>query len=413
MKRLTTTSAILLLFAALPARAAAGPSERVAIGQFQGPQAGRIQGAVETGLMTRYYVVPDHNVAAEARRQGVFLRDDDDFGTVGRALDVRAFVSADVQKRAGWRVRLTVRRGDTGTAIGRFVLADRRLDRLESQLATRASGRIGQLLARATTDEPAPDATVESAPAPAEPEEAEAAPLPAPAALELNAGARIFSRSFDYTQNLSGLPAYDLARAVSSIFEVSLRPGQWLSVPAQVRPLRLTGALEYGLGIRSHVAGSDARRPTRALGYLVGLGYEWSWPGLIVAPQLAYARHTFETGADAAAASPDVRYRLLSAGGDGRWTPAAGVALLARAAFLRALSIEGLTAPERFPHATAQGLEAEASVAFVFLPALELRASVGVRRLAFAMHSEPGDRWVAGGAVDQTSWGGLSLAYRR
>jgi hypothetical protein len=89
------------------------------------------------------------------------------------------------------------------------------------------------------------------------------------------------------------------------------------------------------------------------------------------------------------------------------------VALLARAAFLRALSIHGLTAPERFPHATAQGLEAEASVAFVFLPALELRASLGLRRLAFAMHSVPGDRWVAGGAVDQTTWGGLSLAYRR
>jgi hypothetical protein len=52
-------------------------------------------------------------------------------------------------------------------------------------------------------------------------------------------------------------------------------------------------------------------------------------------------------------------------------------------------------------------------VAFVFMPAVELRASLGMRRLAFAMHSQPGDRWVAGGAVDQTTWGGLSVAYRR
>jgi hypothetical protein len=412
MKLQTIIGGVLLL--AVPAQAAAGQSDRVAIGAFQGPQADRIQGAVETGLMTRYYVVPDFNVAAEARRQGVLLRDDDDFGTVGRALDVQAFVSAEVQKRAGWRVQLTVRRGDTGTAIGRLVLAKRPLDRLESQLATGASARVRSLLAKAAragdpgaqATQPAPVEEVASAPEP----EAEA---PGPALIELSAGARIFSRSFSYAQNLSDLPAYDLGRAVASSFELIVRPGQLLSMPEGLRPLRLAGAFEYGLGIQSHVAGSEASRSTRVVGYLAGLGYELGRPGLVVAPQLAYASHTFSTGAEASSAAPDVRYGLLSAGADGRWAPAPGFALLAHAAYLKALSIAGLTAPERFPHATAQGLELETSVAFVFLPSVELRASLGLRRMAFSMHSQPGDRWVAGGAVDQTTWGGLSVAYRR
>jgi hypothetical protein len=149
------------------------------------------------------------------------------------------------------------------------------------------------------------------------------------------------------------------------------------------------------------------------LGYQAGLGYELGRPGLTVVPQLAYADHTFDTNAEPAAAAPDVRYQMLSLGADGRWAPAAGFALLARTHYLRALSIGGLTAPDRFPHATAQGLELEGSVAFVFQPAIELRASLGLRRLAFAMHSVPGDRWVAGGAVDQTTWGALSVTYRR
>jgi hypothetical protein len=415
MTRTTILSGIFLLL--VPAGALAGPAERVAISSFQGPQADRIQGAVETGLMTRYYLVPDFNVAAEARRQGVLLRDDDDFGTVGRALDVRAFVSADVQKRDGWRVQLTVRRGDTGMAVGRLVVANRRLDRLESQLATSASGRVRSLLARASRGGEggavAPAAVAETAGA-AEAQVEEAAPAASEEGLfDLTAGARLFSRSFSYAQNLSALPSYEVSRAVATVFELAVRPGKVMPLPERLRPLRLSGALEYGLGIRSHVAGTEARRNTRVLGYLAGLGYELGRPDLRVVPQVAYAAQTFRTDADPAAAAPDVAYRMLSAGLDARWSFAPGVAVLGKAFYLRPLRIEGLTAPGRFPHATAQGAELEASVAFVFVPSVELRASLGLRRMAFAMHSVPGDKWVAGGAVDQTTWGGLSLAYRR
>jgi hypothetical protein len=415
MRRTIICGALLLAGAALPARAVA--SDRVAIGSFQGPQANRIQGAVETGLMTRYYVVPDFSVAAEARRQGISLREDGDFGTVGRALDVRAFVSADVQKRAGWRVQLTIRRGDTGTAVGHFVLANRRLDKLESQLATGASGRVRSLLARASREVGAAPAAVEppsEAQVSASASEEEAPEAPAgEEALALAAGGRMFSRSFSYSQNLSELPAYRLSQAFATELSLALRPGLLVALPPALRPLRLSGAFEYGLGIQSHVSGTEASQRTRMMGWQAGIGYQMGGPALNLTPQLVYAVHAFSTGAEPTAAAPDVRYRLMGAGADGRWSPARGLAVLVRAAYLRALSLGALAAAERFPHATADGVEVEGAVAFVFSPAVELRASAGLRRMGFAMHSEPGDHWVAGGAIDQTSWIGLSAAYRR
>jgi hypothetical protein len=417
--RSQTIFAMLLLFPSLATSRAEGASsppplagtesaDRVGIGSFQGPQAGRIQGALETGLLARYYVVPDFKVLAEAKRQGVELRDDRGFRLVGRALAVRAFVSADVRRRAGWQVALMVRRGDTGAPIGRILLADRRLDRLESVLATRASDRLGSLLARAPDQASPPEVDPPIAAAAAAPPESAA---PAQPIWELAAGARMFSRSFSYAQNLSGLPGYQLGRAFATTLQAAVRPGALLA--PRWRPWVVSGGLEYGLAIETRSDGTEGRTSTRATGYHAALGYTLGEAALVVTPQLAYGVQTFTTGADPAAAAPDVRYRMLGLGVDGRWMPARALALVGRAAYLHALSLGRLADTARFPHATASGLELEATAAFVLLPTLELRASLGLRRLGLAMNSVPGDRWVAGGAVDQSSWAGLSLAWRR
>jgi hypothetical protein len=71
-----------------------------------------------------------------------------------------------------------------------------------------------------------------------------------------------------------------------------------------------------------------------------------------------------------------------------------------------------LTEPGRFTHATVRGLEAEAGLGWALIDVLELRVSGGVRRFGFDMNSQPGDAWVAGGAIDQSFWGGLGLVYR-
>ena len=401
---------------ATPAWARRAP-ERLAVSEFRGPQASRLQGAVESGLMARYYVVPDFTVERAARQEGVSLDGDRDFERVGRSLDLAGFVSARVERRGAWQVRMLVRRGDTGAPAGTVVLADRRLDRLEAQLAQHALGRVQRLLARAAPepDLRAPEApraslVPPSLPEPPEPVVAAQAAPPvrgSPRLLaELALDGRVFSRSFSYHQNLSGLPEYRLPRSFAAALELAMYPGALWS--RALAPLGLVGAVELAPAVKSQAAGSEGAAATTVHGYRAGVKYRLAWPAAAVSPQLAYGEQLFRTGAPRA---PDVRYRLLWAGVDWRWQPGP-LAVSGTVAYLHALSIGGLGEATAFPHLTAQGLHAEVAASLALSPTTEVRLAMGLRQLGLAMHARPGDRWVAGGAVDQVSWLGLGMAYR-
>lgn len=412
----TLSSFVATLAASSPAAAAVQP--RVAIEGFRGPQAERIQGAVETGLLGRYYVVPDFSVEEAARASGVGLVVDDEFARVGKALDVRAFVSAQIEKKrqAGWQVRLMVRRGDTGAPVGRILVAGRRLDRLERELSHRTSRRLEALLARA----PAPGSLEPPAMADAElaadvdkdPEEAPAKSIAGARLLEVNLDGRVFSRSFSYGENLSDLPEYAINRAMASALEVALHPGLLLAPGSEGwAAVGITAGLEYGLGVGSRAADAEESQASDVHGYSVGLQYRTQAAGFELTPQVGYALRTFTTGADGATA-PDVSYTLVSAGGSARKHLGGRVAAQVRGGYLHVLSAGPLTDEGRFFRATVSGVEGEATLAYALMPDIEVRASVGIRRMGFDMHSKPGDAWVAGGAIDQTTWGGLGLSYR-
>ena len=143
----------------------------------------------------------------------------------------------------------------------------------------------------------------------------------------------------------------------------------------------------------------------------MALRYRLAGRGYALAPELGYALASFVTG-DPTGDAPDVKYDLVRAGFDGRWSPLSRVALLARASYLHVLSAGPLTAPGRFARAQARGMEAEAGLAFDLLATMELHALVGLRRFGIDMLARPGDRLVAGGAADQTTWLGMGITYR-
>ena len=405
---------------ALPASAFANATtsdgvQRVAIEGFRGPQAQRIQGAVETGLVGKYYVVPDFSVEEVARRKGVGLVLDDEFAEVGKALDVRAFVSAQIQKRDGWQVRLLVRRGDTGAPVGKILIADRRLDRLERQLAQKTTRRIEALLARApaaAVEPPPVDGEVRAAADDGDELDAAAKRGSAPV-FEVSADGRVFSRSFNYAQNLSGLPEYKLSGAYSGALQVAFHPGMLLDGGARnaLAAIGITAALEYGLGVSSRSASSDQRLSSDVHGYAVGMQYRWLMGPHHVAGQVGYSSRAFTTGEEAATA-PDVRYGVVSLGTAARAELPRHFGLLARVAYLHALSAGPLTGEGRFARATVRGMELEGALAYALVPEVEVRILGGLRRMGWDMNAVPGDVWVAGGAVDQTMWGGVGLAYR-
>jgi hypothetical protein len=418
MNRIVVGSLTLLVagLAGIDGAAAAAVPPRVAIEGFRGPQADRIQGAVETGLLGRYYVVPDFSVEEAARASGVGLVIDDEFAQVAKALDVRAFVSAQIAKhrKAGWQVRLLVRRGDTGAPVGRILVAGRRLDRLERELSQRTSRRLEALFARAPASgaiEPPPttEAELQASDVDRDPEEAPSGRARGPQLFEVSVDGRVFSRTFSYAQNLSGLPEYGINRAMATALGVVLHPALSLA-PAYAR-IGITAGLEYGVGVGTRSSDSDERRNGDVHGYSVGLRYLLDSGAFELAPELGYGLRAFTTG-DADTTAPDVRYSLVSGGATARAELGDRLGAMVRASYLHVLSAGPLTEGNRFSRATVSGVELEASIGFALMTGLEARASVGLRRFGFDMGSRPGDAWVAGGAVDQTTWAGIGLAYR-
>jgi hypothetical protein len=365
--------------------------------------------------------VPDFSIEQMARRRGVAMNSPDGMAQVGRALQVRAFLSAEVQKKRNWHVAVVVRSGDTGAPLGRFVVADRRLDHLESTLASRTSRRVRALLARASTQgalDLGTDGDVGAAAGVAPPAlaasaddaEDEAAAEHPGDVLELTLETRVFNRSFAYNQNLSGLADYRLEGALAASLGTRFHPLALVS--PGLAPLGIAAGLEYGLGVGSRVAGSEQRISTDVHGYSIGLEYRFRLgdKGTTLTPTVGYALSTFNAGQSVGATNVD--YRIVKPGLDARWAITNRLAVLWHADYLHVLSSGSLGAADRFPRATVRGLETAGSFALGVVEGLEIAASVGVRRFGVATNVVPGDKAIAGGAVDQTTWLGLGAIYR-
>jgi hypothetical protein len=403
--------------------AARASTDRVAIARFRGVHAQRVQGVLENSLLKRFYVVPDFTVEETARRQGVGLVGDSDFAQVGKALKVRGFVSALVRKGRDWQVQLQVRRGDTGQLVGRFLVSDRRLERLESTLASRAPRRLaalfselgeerGPLVKAVAVEAPAVPEVIESEEAP--PPRREAAADEAPVrqvgeVLTLRAAGRVFNRTFTYSQNLSQLPDYHVGGAFIGVVEGTLHP---FNASTGLSALGVAASLEYGIGVSAGYAGSQDRVDSKIHGYSVAARWRILGEEFTLAPELGYAAHTFVTGAPGDVA-PDVNYGLVTAGADARWSPNKRISFLGRADYLHVLSAGPLLTADRFAHATVRGVSAELGLAVSVAPLWELYGAAGIRQFGFAMNSQPGDKQIAGGAVDQTTWLAVGVSYGR
>jgi hypothetical protein len=105
---------------------------------------------------------------------------------------------------------------------------------------------------------------------------------------------------------------------------------------------------------------------------------------------------------------PDVHYRFLQGGLDARlWFGA--FSIYASGSYLGVLStgLEGTY----FPRATAGGVQASIGVAYALGYGFELSLAIAYTRFFYTMNPQPGDAYVAGGALDQLAQGSLGVAY--
>jgi hypothetical protein len=105
---------------------------------------------------------------------------------------------------------------------------------------------------------------------------------------------------------------------------------------------------------------------------------------------------------------PGVEYRFLRAGLDARAT-VGSFAVYASGSYLDVLST-GLVGTY-FARASVGGVEGRVGVAYALARGVELSLEGGYTRFFYTLNPEPGDAYVAGGALDQMARGSLGLAY--
>jgi hypothetical protein len=408
---------VLCAGAIAPAKALAlDLNQRVAIGAFRGPQAEKLQDAVESALLRRYFLVPESMVAEAARKSGVQLESEKDFAEVGKSLNVQAFVSATVRKRGNWRVEMVVRKGETGAAMGRYEWSERRLDTLAAAMSRTTPRRLQALLSNRPGAAEADGEVAEAHPAPSLPENAPAAaptvsePALVRPYLEIGVGGKVFSRAMSYTDNASRLPGYRLDRGTAINLELAFHPFSLISGAGWVGGLGLTGGVTYAMGIGTQLDGGDGRARTEVYGYEVGLRHRATVGIVDIIPHVSYLVDNFV--ANVANISPDVRYRVARAGLGLRLALSSHAMVRASADYLHVLDAGPFTADGKFPRAKARGMDLSLGAGYAFTDTLEAQMSVGLRRYGFDMRAEPGDAPLAGGAIDEYMSMTLGVAYR-
>jgi hypothetical protein len=117
---------------------------------------------------------------------------------------------------------------------------------------------------------------------------------------------------------------------------------------------------------------------------------------------------TFDTPVTATAQLPSAQYRTLRAGLDGRVALGA-LSVRAAASYLDVLSTGDFG--RLFPRTSVGGVEAELGLAYTIAPTFELSLDVAYTRFFYSLLPQPGDTYVAGGALDQMGKASLGFAH--
>ena len=232
--------------------------------------------------------------------------------------------------------------------------------------------------------------------------------------VDVAAGVGGVSRHLSYHQDVFGRFApYDLTIAPSLLVRAELYPLAATDLTV-LRDLGLVASGEFVLGLSSQ--GADGRaRDTSFWSADAGLRYRVVYGDGELGLSARWMLQRFVVGggsAGDAALVPAISYQSLRPGVDLQHRLNARARLLLGFGWLFVFDAGELT--ERyFPRATIHAADATVGAAFAVTGALELRVVLGARRYFYDMRVEPGDVYLAGGAVDHVFTGSLTAAWRR
>jgi len=233
----------------------------------------------------------------------------------------------------------------------------------------------------------------------------------------LSGGVDVLFRQFEYNQPITkNLRAY----------KVNGAPG--FSVDLQLFPLASIGGALGGIGLEASYGQAVALQSAPASGqkigttwnrFLVGLRYRIRFGDKggygYVAPIAGFGGENFvfsDPGGTLAKEVPAVKYTFIKAGLDAR-IPLGPVAVMAGAGWLFASSggSDLETVGSRFPHHKVNGVDANLGLGVGLAKGLEARLTYRYTRFFYTMNPEPGEAYIAGGALDLMSSLHLGAAY--
>jgi len=379
--------------------------------------------------------VSTKDVDSAADRLGADVDSADGRVKVARELEIDAWVQGRVDKAGrNWALVLSVAPGETGQFGEAAELTARNQGQLTRAARAKAYKELSSALDAARRPEPEPEPEPEPVvEEETEPEEEDVAEQPEesapqddsdsddlPMALALELGAGGFSRDFEYRENLSGLPVYDIAIPPLAYVGLQWFPAAHFSDGAAAHVgLRAHGQMAFGLssGLEQ---GSNEEFATSSTLLELGLRGRLPLGSLQLGADISYGSHTYKIdSADTEMGPldpgiPSAAYSYL------RFHIDASLALGDSASIgigLGLLPMLGLGEIERwYPQAGGLAMEGDINFAYQLFSSFDLVASIGARRYAITIDPTVDDvtdnRPIAAGLVDQYIFGLLGLRLR-
>lgn len=417
--------------------------KRAAVLSFEGPRAAKLRDSVIESIGGEVTVVPNKEVQGAASRLGADLGSSDGRVAVARELEIDVWIEGRVDKAGrNWVLVLSAASGSSGESaeVGEITAKDPK--KLANKVSSKAYGELSSAIAQAERPEKEEAKPVvaekEEEPEP-QLEEEEKEPEPVadqaegedealddsegelPMALAIEIGAGGFSRDFEYRENLSSLPVYDIA--VPPIGWVGL---QWFPVAhfddgalAHIG-LRARGQMAFGLssGLES---GSDQEFSTTSTMLEVGVRGRLPLGGLQLGADISYGSHTYKIdsatdpmGVEVDPGIPSASYGYLRFHIDASLALGDSASIGLGFGLLPLLSLGEIET--WFPQAGGLAMEGDVNFAYELFSNFDLVASIGARRYAVTIDPTVEDvnrgEPIAAGFVDQYIAGQLGLRFR-
>jgi hypothetical protein len=232
-----------------------------------------------------------------------------------------------------------------------------------------------------------------------------------PSPLELWGTLHAFTRRMRYTDDVfKELHGYDSSLVPAARLDLRWYPSAHLAagVPAHVG---LAASYERGFLLKSKAPNGD-QLDTSTQEWMVGLRGRIPLAPHELGVEALYGAHSFSVDDDPAVPLlPDVRYRFLRFGLDGR----ARIGALSAGGRLGYRSVQSsgdIGTGRWFPNLDVGGVDAAAFAGYALSADLDIVAGVTYRRYFYTLNPEPGDLHVAGGALDQYMSGFAGVVYR-